>query len=81
MLLNQRLLSAATGSASFAESLYGLRRVAVSDKDASGAARKPLGRSKMRLTLLLLVRHHLLAVSVLPTSQGAPAWWVLTATR
>ena len=47
-----------TGSASFAESLYGLRRVAVGDKgaDASGAARKPLSRPKMRVTLLLLVR-------------------------
>ncbi len=48
-----------TGSASFAESLYGLRRVAVGgdkDADAAGAARKPLSRPKMRLTLLLLVR-------------------------
>ncbi len=46
-----------TGSASFAESLYGLRRVPVNDKDAdaSGGARRPLSRPKMRITLLLLV--------------------------
>ena len=66
----------AAGSASFAESLYGLRRVAVGDKgaDAPGAARRPLSRPKMRLTLLLLVRRSSSSVArhMLSTGRSTP---------